>query len=265
MARPTATAWSRAAGRSTGPSAWTASCSQELVVVVLQDGPGGDDRGEGGEQMQGGLQGGVELAVAVFDGPVDHPGGVSARAASLELGEHGRRCERRPGRAARRSAAAGNRPAAGPAPAARRARRRQSGSRWRGGGPGSVHQHGGGLRVQARQGVDPRAGAASRQPGLGFAGSEQDQGPAAAQPRQEGLELVPLGRVEGVRDGGRGGGDRFGVVQDEQVPGGAQQLRSTCSSWAASVIVSAWACSAGLSSRARISRMICPAVHARSS
>ena len=103
------------------------------------------------------------------------------------------------------------------------------------------------------------------EPGFGFAGAEQDQGPPAAQPGQQGFELVLFAGVEGVGDRGGGGGDGFGVVQDEQVPGGPQQLRRPAPAWAGSVMVSARACSAGDSSRARISRMIWAAVQARSS
>ena len=61
-------------------------------------GPVRDDGGEGGEQQQGGLQGGVEFAVAVFDRAADQPGRVRARPAGLQLGQHcGRRGVRQDG------------------------------------------------------------------------------------------------------------------------------------------------------------------------
>ena len=59
---------------------------QEVLVVLQRS--GGDDGGERGEELQGGLQGGVELAVAVLHGLPDQPGRVRGRPAGLQLGEH---------------------------------------------------------------------------------------------------------------------------------------------------------------------------------
>ena len=88
----------------------------------------------------------------------------------------------------------------------------------------AVGQGGGGLRVQARQRVDVvrrrcPAPARPRPPGSRSA-------PGSCPPRSRDsrvAELGLLGGVQGVRDRRRGRGDRLGVIQDQQVPGRAQQ------------------------------------------
>ncbi|WP_203935336.1 hypothetical protein, partial [Virgisporangium ochraceum] len=63
-------------------------------------------------------------------------------------------------------------------------------------------QLGGRLRVEAGQIVDVGVEGTRGQPGLVLAGSDQDQGPAPAQPLEELGEPAAAGLVEGVGDRG---------------------------------------------------------------
>ena len=88
----------------------------------------------------------------------------------------------------------------------------------------AVDQGGGGLGVQAGQRVDvpPKVPGASQ-----VSASREPIRTRVLPPRSRDSRVAELGLlagVEGVRDRGRGGGDGLGVIQDQQVPGGAQQL-----------------------------------------